>query len=140
MDQLKRNPQWSVVCPKRMILLVIVLELLGEAMLEEVDSEVVEVVVVVVAIVVVIMAVVDTNSVKEVVWTLVIMLDQNEVVLEEGVHVSEVGDEVVAEEDQLLFVTLLINQLSGMGSSVGSTKERVDVVGVGLPLKIVWKK
>jgi hypothetical protein len=56
-------------------------------------------------------------------------------VAEKGVHVAEVGDEVVAEEDQLLF-----NQLSGMGSSVGSTKERVDVVGVGLPLKIVWIK
>jgi biopolymer transport protein ExbB/TolQ len=88
---------------------------------------VVMVVVVVIVVMVVIMVMVD---VKELVWMLVMETwDRNE----EGVHVAEVGDKVVVEEVQP------INQLSGMGSGAGSTKERVDV-GVGLPPKIVWKK
>ena len=59
-------------------------------------------------------------------------------------HLAEVGDKVVvvvAGENQfasMIALTVSINQLSGMGSSVGRTKECLDVVGVGLPLKNVW--
>ena len=66
-----------------------------------------------------------------------------EMVWEEGVHVAQVGYVVVLEEDQLaltLVLLRLVNQLSGMGSVVGSTKEKVDVVEVGVPPKFVWNK
>ena len=58
---------------------------------------------------------------------------------------EEAGDKavVVAGENQLVSIIMLtvsINQLSGMGSRVGSSKERVDAVGVGLHPKIVWIK
>ena len=60
-------------------------------------------------------------------------------------HVVEAGDKVVVMTGENLLVsrimlTVSINQLSGMGSRVGSSKERGDAVGVGLHPKIVWIK